>query len=48
MHACVVLVGTSERLVNPSLRELVVDVAASSDLAGSILVEILQVLKAGT
>ena len=40
--ACVVLVGTSERLAGPRVLEgLVVRVAALSDLAGLILVKIL-------
>ena len=40
--ACVVLAGTSEGLAGPRvLRELIVGVAAPSDLMGSILVEIL-------
>ena len=46
--ACVVLAGTSEGLASPEfLRELVVGVAAPSDLAGSILVKILHSVEGG-
>jgi len=46
---CVVLARTSEGLVSPRvLKGARVGVAASSDLAGSIIVEIFVVLKAGT
>ena len=39
--AYVILMGTSEGLVGPKVRELVVGVAAPSHLAGSFLVKIL-------
>ena len=47
--ACVVLAGTIKGLAGQEfLRELVVGVAAPSDLAVSILMEILHSVEAGT